>query len=269
MHDCACFSSRIVCLVLGEGCHVSRLAYLEGFNGVRAHSNCFFGCGRFFYRNGFWRGVSYGFSDAYGAVKFFLWHGCVLLFSLARRSELDGMAELATGFVSIALSPPTAGSKCMLAKSDLFTSFQLARNMPVEGAAKDLILRGAVVLLFGLSFGAPYAWAIKRNAPPQIVNSWRVAHLSIPVGAILMLAIAAILGLLKISDGLKWVLTLLLIASSYAFCISTPLAAITGNRSLASGTKGLAKLVYFGNMVGAWTSLAAAIILLFAAFVSL
>jgi hypothetical protein len=85
----------------------------------------------------------------------------------------------------------------------------------------------------------------------------------------LMLAIAAILGSLKASDGMKWTLAWLLIVSSYAFCISTPLAAITGDRGLASGGKGLAKLVYIGNMVGAGTSLAAAIVLLIAAFLSL
>jgi hypothetical protein len=139
----------------------------------------------------------------------------------------------------------------------------------LEAAAKHLIFHASIVLLLGLLFGAPYAKAIKRNAAAQVVNSWRVAHLSIPIGATLMLAVAAILGHLEVSDGLKWTLASLLIVSSYAFCLSTPLAAITGDRGLTSGGKGLARLVHVGNMIGAWTSLAAAVVLLFAAYSSL
>lgn len=139
----------------------------------------------------------------------------------------------------------------------------------METVARHLIFHASIVLLLGLLFGAPYARAIKRNAPAQIVNSWRVAHLSIPVGATLMLAVAAILSLLEVGDGLKWTVACLLIVSSYAFCISTPLAAIIGDRGLNSGGKGLARLVYAGNMVGAWTSLGAAAVLVFAAFLSL
>lgn len=139
----------------------------------------------------------------------------------------------------------------------------------METAARHLILHGSIVLLFGLLFGAPYARAIKRNAPAQIVNSWRVAHQSLPLGATLMLAVAAILGSLKVEGYVKWALAYSLSISSYAFCISTPLAAVTGDRGLASGGKGLARLVYVGNMIGAWTSLAAAALLLYSALVSL
>lgn len=139
----------------------------------------------------------------------------------------------------------------------------------METAARQLLLHGSVVLLFGLLFGVPYAKAIKRNASAQIINSWRVAHLSLPIGATLMLAVAAILGFLQVGNGVKWALAGSLIISSYAFCISTPLAAITGDRGLASSGKGLARLVYIGNMIGAWTSLAAAGLLLYSACLSL
>ena len=58
-------------------------------------------------------------------------------------------------------------------------------------AARHLVFHGAIVLLFGLLLGAPYAKAIKREAAAHVVNSWRVAHLSLPIGATLMLATAA------------------------------------------------------------------------------
>jgi hypothetical protein len=60
-----------------------------------------------------------------------------------------------------------------------------------------------------------------------------------------------------------------LIVSSYAFAIATPLAAITEDRGLSSGGRGLARLVYWGNITGAWTSLVAAGALLIAAALSL
>ena len=138
----------------------------------------------------------------------------------------------------------------------------------MESAARQLVLHGAVVLLFGLLFGAPYARAIKRNAPAQIVHSWRVAHQSLPIGAALMFAVAGVLDSLQVGAGVKWALAGFLIVSSYAFCVSTPLAAVTGNRGLGSGSKGLARLVYIGNMVGAATSLIAAVLLLYSALIS-
>ena len=138
----------------------------------------------------------------------------------------------------------------------------------METAARQLVLHGAVVLLLGLLFGAPYAKAIKRNAPAQIIHSWRVAHQSLPIGATLMFAVAAVMGSLQVGAAVKWLLAGSLIVSSYAFCISTPLAAVTGDRGLESGSKGLARLVYLGNMVGAATSLMAAVLLLYSALVS-
>ena len=136
-------------------------------------------------------------------------------------------------------------------------------------SSRHLVFHGAVVLLFGLLLGAPYARAIKRDAAAHIVNSWRVAHLSLPVGATLMLAVAALLPLLAVAAQVKWIIALALIVSAYGFCVSTPLAAITGQRGLSSGGVGLGKLVYLGNLVGAWGSVVAAVALLYAAFVSL
>lgn len=139
----------------------------------------------------------------------------------------------------------------------------------METAARQLVLHGSVVLLLGLLFGAPYAKAIKRNAPAQIIHSWRVAHQSLPIGATLMLAVAAMLGFFQVGQEVKWALSSSLIVSAYAFCISTPLAAITGDRGLAFGSKGVARLVYLGNMVGAVTSVVGAVLLLYSACRSL
>lgn len=137
-------------------------------------------------------------------------------------------------------------------------------------AARHLVFHGAIVLLFGLLLGAPYAKAIKRDAAAHIVNSWRVAHLSLPIGATLMLATAGVLSSLAVPGWAMWLIAVALIVSAYGFCVSTPLAAISGQRGLSSnGATGLGRLVYAGNMVGAIASVAGAVALLGAAFVSL
>ena len=102
----------------------------------------------------------------------------------------------------------------------------------LELSSRHLIFHGTLLLLIALLYGAPYAKAIKSGAPAQVVNSWRVAHQSL-------------------------------------FTIATPLAAITQDRGLISGSQGWARLVYWGNLVGAWTSLVAASSLVFAAAMSL
>ena len=58
----------------------------------------------------------------------------------------------------------------------------------MEPAARHLVFHGTVILLVGLLCGAPYGRAINAAAATPIVRSWRVAHVSLPVGAILMFA---------------------------------------------------------------------------------
>jgi hypothetical protein len=135
--------------------------------------------------------------------------------------------------------------------------------------SRQLVFHGAIVLMVGLLCGAPYGRAVNRNAPEHIVHSWRVAHASIPLGAALMFGVAAVLSHLGGGALLKWAVALFLIVSSYAFCFSLPLAAAVGHRGLSARGPISAKLVYAGNMVGALSSLVAAAVLIYAAYVSL
>ena len=120
--------------------------------------------------------------------------------------------------------------------------------------AKCLLLHGAIILLFGLMLGAPYAKAIKGHAPAHIVNSWRVAHASLPMGALMMLVFALALPHLAAAAWLNWVIAGSLIMSGYGFCIALPLAAMKGERGLQSSA-GWGQVVYVGNIVGAAGSL--------------
>ena len=80
-----------------------------------------------------------------------------------------------------------------------------------------------------------------------------------------MLAVAAVVPSFSVGPSVSWFIVGTLISSSYAFCVSMPLAAITGHRGLTSGGKGLQKLVLYGNVLGAWLSVAACIALVYGA----
>jgi hypothetical protein len=139
----------------------------------------------------------------------------------------------------------------------------------LETPARHLIFHGAIVLLFGLLMGGPYARAINRGAPAKIVHSWQVAHASIPIGATVMLAVGSVLSATAASQPIKWFIAVSLIVSSYAFCFSLPLAATVGHRGLAYSGPMSAKFVFAGNLVGALGSALAAIGFIYAAYVSL
>jgi len=139
----------------------------------------------------------------------------------------------------------------------------------VETAARHLAFHGAIVLLIGLACGAPYGRAVTRHAPAGVVHSWRVAHSSLSIGGILMFAVAALLSSFAVPGGVRWLIAVALIVSSYAFCFSLPLAALVGHRGLSAGGPPSAWLVFAGNVLGAWASIVAALALVYASFVSL
>jgi hypothetical protein len=139
----------------------------------------------------------------------------------------------------------------------------------MEIAARHLAFHGAIVLTFGLLCGVPYGRAINRDAPARVVQAWRLAHASLPMGATLMLAVSALLSSFAVAGAVKWLVTVSLVVSSYAFCVSLPLAAVVGHRGLSSAGPAAAKLVFAGNMIGAGASLVAAVALVYAGYVSL
>lgn len=139
----------------------------------------------------------------------------------------------------------------------------------MDAVAKHLLFHSSIVLIVGLLTGAPYARAIKREAPAHIIHSWRVAHDSLPIGAILMMAVASVMSHFAVSAGVKLMLAISLIASSYAFCFALVLAPLAGHRGLSSSGPLSAKLVYFGNVAGAALSLVAAALFVYASYQSL
>jgi len=139
----------------------------------------------------------------------------------------------------------------------------------VEPSARYLVFHGTIILLIGLICGAPYGRAINGRAEPHIVHSWRVAHLSLPIGAILMFSVAPLLGSFTVAGQIKQLIATLLIVSGYSFAVALSMAGMVGERGLAYRGPLKAKVVFAGNALGAVTSLLASIALVYAAFQSL
>lgn len=139
----------------------------------------------------------------------------------------------------------------------------------MDPSSRYLTFHGTIILLIGLLCGAPYGRAISRGTAAHIVQSWRVAHLSLPMGAILMFAVATPLTSFMVAGEFKQVIADLLIISGYSFCFSLPLAALVGQRGLSYRGTPAAKAVFLGNILGVATSLLAALALIYAAFKSL
>ena len=135
--------------------------------------------------------------------------------------------------------------------------------------ARYLVLHSAVVLLAGLLVGIPLARAIKRNASDSVVSQWRLAHDSLTVGPALTLALAAVLSSLSVGAPTKsWILWTWA-AANYSFCASLPLGAAVGHRGRSFVKPVVNQIVFIGNMIGIVTSLAGAVIFLYAAYASL
>jgi hypothetical protein len=145
--------------------------------------------------------------------------------------------------------------------------YRFTKNV-MDHSSRYLAFHGAIVLLIGLLCGAPFGKAIKRG-DDYVAARWRVAHVSLPIGATLMFAVAALLPGYAAPMVCKWLITWGLIVSSYAFCVSLPIAGLTGHRGLAAGKTVAAQIVYLGNVLGAIASLVAALALIYAGFVSL
>ncbi len=136
-------------------------------------------------------------------------------------------------------------------------------------SARYLIFNGVIMLLTGLLAGIPYGMAISKKTNQRLIEAWRVTHLSLPVGATLMLAIAAIFPSLSISVLFKWWITAFYLISAYGFMLAMLLGPNVGHRGLSPKGPILAKLVFVGNVIGSAFSLLGTIALLYASCLSL
>ena len=141
--------------------------------------------------------------------------------------------------------------------------------MTMEEPARHLLFHGAIILLLALLAGIPYGRAILKKEAESHIFAWRVAHSALTIGAILMFALVPILSLLNVDLKVMWSIAMLFIVSGYAFSFALYLGPAVGHRGLSYRGPLPAKLVYFGNSIGALTSLLGGFILLYAAWKTL
>lgn len=136
-------------------------------------------------------------------------------------------------------------------------------------ASHQLAFHGAIILLYGLLTGIPYGRSVVRKATDHIVHAWRLIHSALSIGAVLMFSIAALLPAFNVSDPIKQLIALSLIATAYFLGIAMTLGALTGERGLSSRGSSRGKAVYAFNALGAFASLIGAVALVYATYRSL
>jgi hypothetical protein len=134
---------------------------------------------------------------------------------------------------------------------------------------KQLILHGAVVLFVGLLCGAPLGSAVVRAKSEETVRGWRVAHSSLVMGGILLLAVAGIADRLRLDAFGQHLLVWSLVIASYGFAVVLPLAAHYGHRGLAPAKPALNQAIYVGNIIGAAGLTVGTVVLVWGAYAAL
>jgi hypothetical protein len=135
--------------------------------------------------------------------------------------------------------------------------------------ANQLVLHGSVILLAGLLCGAPLGSAVVRRKSEEAVRAWRVAHSSLVMGGVLLLALSSVVARLHLSAFTLALLVWAFVASSYVFAVVLPTAAYFGHRGLSSTPPPMNRVLYFGNIVGAAGMLVGTIVLLWGAYAAL
>jgi hypothetical protein len=135
--------------------------------------------------------------------------------------------------------------------------------------AKQLIFHGGVILLVGLLCGTPLGSAVVRRKSEETVRAWRVAHSSLVMGGVLLLALGGVISHLHLNTFALALLVWAFVAASYVFAVVLPLAAYSGHRGLSSTPPPMNRVLYFGNIIGAVGMLVGTIVLLWGSYAAL
>ncbi|MEL6658422.1 MAG: hypothetical protein AAFY48_18560 [Bacteroidota bacterium] len=129
---------------------------------------------------------------------------------------------------------------------------------------QQLFFHGFIILLIGLIGGYPFSFSAHNKKERE--TAWRLFHFASCMGGIMLIAIAACLHVLEISEASTfWVLFFSLIAN-YAFVLGMFIAAVSGERGLKWEKKFLNKAVYILYSVATTFSLVFILILLYSIY---
>ena len=132
-----------------------------------------------------------------------------------------------------------------------------------------LLFHGSIVLLVGLLSGVPMGQAITGGWGEEVVRAWRVAHVGLAAGGLMLIALAPAAGLLTLGPrGARWFVAAVL-AAAYGAVVALPLGAIAGVRGLEPRGPALNIVVWLGNTVLALGSLFGTMLVMLGARTSL
>lgn len=129
-----------------------------------------------------------------------------------------------------------------------------------------LVFHGSVVLLLSQFAGYAFFRALNRpDAPSPKADMWRMSHAACSAGAILLFALGPVVPHLRLSERGGTLLVLTLIGSTYAFCLGTVVAGVSGHRGLQRQGPWTNRVVYLLYVAGAMGSTVAGVVLLYGA----
>ena len=120
---------------------------------------------------------------------------------------------------------------------------------------KYLIFHGAIIILIGLLSGLIYWQTIIRNKSPEVIRSWRIAHVFLAIEGMFIVIVG--LGIPHLALGglavrlLVWTIT----NSGYGFAWAFIGGAWKGYRGLTPKPYGLNTILFLGHSIGAVGSL--------------
>jgi hypothetical protein len=124
-----------------------------------------------------------------------------------------------------------------------------------------VLFHGAVILLAGLLAGIPMSQAITGGAGEDVVRAWRVAHVGVVAGGLMMIAFAPALRLVKLPPSQAGWLVGALMAAGYG-SLGLLLGAAAGARGLEPGHSVVNTVVFLTNGALSLGSLAATLLVL-------
>jgi len=127
-----------------------------------------------------------------------------------------------------------------------------------------LIVHGGIVLMLSQAAGYAFFHAL-RHAGEERVAMWRMSHAASSAGAILLIAVGPVVPQLSLSPTLEAALADLWIGATYALCVGTIVAAVSGSRGRNADRPWSNRAVYVLYVAGALGSTFATLLLVYAA----
>ena len=120
---------------------------------------------------------------------------------------------------------------------------------------KYLIFHGAIIILIGLLSGLIYWQTIIRNKSPEVIRSWRIAHVFLVIEGMFIVIVGLSIPHLAISGLAVRVLAWIIAISGYGFAWAFIGGAWKGYRGLTPKPYGLNTILFLGHFIGAGGSL--------------